>query len=133
MRVAGSVFCIESHKIQQLDDALAPLLSLAQAVNYQRFFDYISYSHSRIERRVRVLKNDLHIATRPPHLCGRKRKKIAPVESYFSRCRFDEPQNAAARRRFAAARLSNKPEGFSAPDRKAYVIDRANHFPAPAQ
>src|SRR5436190_23527230 len=89
----------------------------------ERLLDNLTRPHPRVERRVRILKHDLHVASRFAQPPARKCEHIFPSKTDVAGRRFDEPQQAAARRRLAAARFADQPERFALFDREAHVVD----------
>ena len=65
----------------------------------QRFLDDLPGAHPRIQRRIRILKDDLHVAAHLPHARPRGGEDLFAPEPDFTRCRVDQPEDAAARRR----------------------------------
>jgi hypothetical protein len=62
VRIAVHVFATEPDPLQQLLDTLARLGgSIHDAVDAQRFADDASHRHTRVQRRVGVLEDDLHL------------------------------------------------------------------------
>ena len=57
--------------VQQLLHPLLPLRAVGQAVNEQRLADDVADGHPRIERRIRVLENNLHFLRRSARICWR--------------------------------------------------------------
>ena len=76
MRVAPHVFRPEAHEAKQLDDAVGPLLRVADAVDEQRLADDVEQRHPRVERRERILEDHLHLAPQEPQLALRDRRHV---------------------------------------------------------
>ena len=55
---------------------------------------------------------------------AREREHVFAAEPHLARRRLDQPQDAAAGRRLAAARLADQPERLALLDREAHVVDR---------
>jgi hypothetical protein len=124
VRVALEVCRVQADELEQLADAAATLVSIAEAVNDQRFLDDLTCPHPRVQRRVWVLKDDLHVAPRLPHLARGQREHLAAAESHVAGGRLDEPKHASPRRRLAASRFAHQPERFAFNDAEAHVVDR---------
>src|SRR6185312_15786529 len=109
---------------EQFRDARPARRPVADAVNDERLFDDLTRAHARVERRVRILKHDLHVAARTAHAAAREREDVFAAEPHGSRRRFDQTQQAASGRRLAAAGLADEPERLAAVDREADAVDR---------
>ncbi len=103
-------------------------------MNHERFFDDVADAHARVERGVRILEDDLHLATRLAQAIAGEAQHVFPLKANFSRCRFDEPQDAAAGGRLATAGFTDQAERFAGIDREADPVDGANGCrPSPAE
>ena len=73
--------------------------------------------HARVERRERILEDDLHLA---PQLAQRRARRATstslPSNSTLARRRLDEAEDRAARRRLAAARFADEAERLAGRD-----------------
>src|SRR5580765_1829036 len=67
VRVALEMRRIEANEVEELCHAGAPGVAIAELVDDQRFLDDLPRAHPRVERRIRILKYDLHVAPRLPH------------------------------------------------------------------
>src|SRR5262249_54090614 len=102
-------------------------------VHRQGFGNDLPHRHARIERAVRVLEDDLHLAADRPQIVVAQLREIAPLEDHFAARRALELENAAAGRRLAAARLAHEPEGLAALEREAHAAHGANQPQAAAE
>jgi hypothetical protein len=66
VRVTIHVIGVEADFAQQLRHALAPRFLRARAVNHQRLAHDVAHFETRIQTRVRVLKDDLHLGAHVP-------------------------------------------------------------------
>src|SRR5262249_58407646 len=97
----------EPHDLGQFGDALARGYDVpVEAVHADGFGDDLADRHARVERAVRILKDDLHPAPERPQLGGAERDEIAAVEEHAAGRRPLELNQAAAGGRFAASRLA---------------------------
>ena len=67
---------VEADELEQLPHARAPLGARADAVNDERLLDDRADAHARIERRVRILEDDLKMPPRAPQLARRQRAHV---------------------------------------------------------
>ena len=68
VRVTVAVLGIEADEPEEFGDPLGPLLPLPAAVDAQRFGHDVTDRHPRVERRERILEDDLHLTSqRPQH------------------------------------------------------------------
>ena len=100
---------IEPDQLEQVRDARAALRACADAVDYQRLLDDRTDAHPRVQRRVGVLEDDLHIAPRLAHARAREGEDILSLEPDLPGRRLDESQDAPSGRCLPAARLADEP------------------------
>ena len=89
----------------------------------QRLGDDVAYPHARVERRVRVLEDDLHVAPQALHLGAPRHHHVQAVEHDSSGGRLGEPQDHASGGRLAAAALPYQTEGLALFDGERDVVD----------
>ena len=87
----------EADGAQQLVDALLALVAAVAAVDAQRLADDVAHGHARVQRRVRVLEDDLHLAPHVAHLAAVERRDVAAVEEDLPARRLDELDDRARR------------------------------------
>ena len=89
----------------------------------QPLADAVADRRPRVERRERVLEDDLHPA--PVRLQGRALQPgdVRPVEQDLARRRVDEPEQQPADGRLAAARLADEAERLAPADLEAHAVD----------
>ena len=95
-------------------------------VDLHRVADDRAHPLARVERRVRILEDHLHLA---PQRSQRARAEIADVpavEDDPARRRLVEADDRPAERRFAAARLADETERLALPHGEADVVDRVD-------
>ena len=109
--------------MKQFRDALAPLGARAESMNDERLLDDLARPHARVQRRVGILKDDLHVAPRGAQPFGGEREHVLAVEPHRPARRFDQPEQAAAGRGLAAARLANQPERLALVDAEAHIVN----------
>jgi hypothetical protein len=103
VRVTQDMRRLQADQLEQLGDASPPLRGAAEAVDDQRLLDDLTYTHARIERRVRILKDHLHVAPSHAHPLGRKLQNVLPAKEHFTGCRFNQAQDAAPGRALSAS------------------------------
>ena len=70
MRIARRMLGLQSDQREQLRDTLCERAPAQNATHQQRLADALADRHFRIERRIRVLKDDLHITLRVAQRSG---------------------------------------------------------------
>jgi len=108
VRVAVAVLGIESTSARS--SRTFAFLSPPHSVDHQGLGDDRRDRHARVERRVRVLENDLHALAIPAQIAIGDRQQIDAVELDRARRGLDEAQHAATDRRLARTRLPHQPE-----------------------
>ena len=93
----------ESDGFHQLANAIALVIPRRQPERLDRLRDDLPDGHARIERRVGILKNHLHVLPRAAELRSRELRDVDVPEHDAAARRFDEAQNRAAERRLSAA------------------------------
>ena len=78
------VAAIEADQPIEFLYALHSGLGVSHLVDDQRLLDDLPHAHAWIERRVRILKHDLHLPPRPPHLIARIREHVLASEQHFA-------------------------------------------------
>ena len=82
-------------------------------VNAHRFGDDLRRRHARIERRIGILKHELHIAPDRDHFRLFHLRQIFSVEQHFSGSRLIQLRNRAYDGRFSAARFADESQRFA--------------------
>src|SRR5262249_3650334 len=126
VRVALEVGRVQPDEVEEFGDAHLALRACADAVDDQRFFDNLPRPHARVQRRVRILKDDLHVAARlaQPRPC--ELEHVLPAKPYLSGSRLDQPEHAASGRGLATSRFADQPERLPFLDREADVVNGEN-------
>ena len=83
VRIPRELRPVEPDQLEQLRDARTSLRLAPDAVDDQRLFDDVADPHPRIERRVRILKDDLHVAARLAHARPGERQDVLALEPDF--------------------------------------------------
>src|SRR6185436_17217106 len=97
MWVAGGVLRQQADLLEQLAHArLALRLVADDAVHLERLGDDLADGHARVERRIRVLEDHLHLAPHAAQLARRERRDVDALEPDAAARRPLEQQHAAA-------------------------------------
>src|SRR5439155_23277839 len=125
IRIASHVVRAQADGLQQLDDALFELPpGLGQSVNDQGFADDRADIHARIERGIRVLKDDLDVAAQQAEFAGPELPDILAFKMNLARGRFDQAKHAASGGGFAATGFADQAKRFAAVDMKIDAVHR---------
>src|SRR4029079_18192136 len=89
-----------------------------------RLLDDVADRHPRIERRVRILEHDLHLAPHPAQVLAAERRQLLAVEEHGAAGRLGQLEDAIAGRRLARAGLADDAERLAWSDLEADVVDR---------
>ena len=93
-----------------------------------RLTDQLHDVLSGVQRRERILEDDLHIRAKLAHLTIFVFGDILAVEDDLSAGRFDELEDRSAGRGLSAAGFTDDPQGRSAFDAETYIVYRVK-FP----
>ena len=126
MRKAVVVLGREADPLQQVLHFAPQLAALGDALQAQRFADDLADPLARVQRGVGVLKDHLQLAPQRSHRSARKAGDLAALEADRARCRLEQLQHGAAKRRLARARLADQPERFAGLDREADPVHGAD-------
>src|SRR5579884_2172200 len=124
VRVAVVVLGVQADALEQL--LHAPLAVLLRVVDRERLRDDLPHALPRVERRVRILEDDLHLAADRPQRALAEMGDVAPVEPHDARGRLEQPDDEARGRRLAATRLADDPERLAAAHGQGDVLDRVH-------
>ena len=93
-------------------------------MDLQRLADDVADRHARVERGVRILKDDLHLFAQRTQFRPAQRGDVAAVERDAAGGRVGEPQDARARGRLARARFADQAQRLAATDVEVDAVDR---------
>jgi hypothetical protein len=117
------MFGSQPHRLQELHHTLLPLLAVGgQLVDHQGLPDDRAHRHPGIQRRVRVLEDDLHFLAQGPERALVERGDVLVLEPDLARRRLDEPENGPPGGRLAAARLADQPQRLAGQDLERHVV-----------
>src|SRR4030095_16002791 len=107
-------------------DVFGLLRRAADAVRYWRFADDVDHAHPRIERRIGILEDHLHLELLLAGRLGRESdKRRAAPESHACGKR-EQPYRATAQRRLPATRFADEPDHLAGRDAEVDRIDRVH-------
>src|SRR5690348_12215129 len=113
----------QTNTLEQVGHALLAFRPRASTVNDQRLLDDVAGRHARIERRVRILVDHLHLLAIREHL---HRIEFGNVFAAYldAPCgRFQQLQQGSPDGRFAAAALAHQAERFTTIDVERHAVD----------
>jgi hypothetical protein len=93
-------------------------------VDQQPLGDDVAHRHARVQRRVRVLEDDLHVAAQRLQLVAAQVEDILAVEKDRAFSGWDQAQDGARDGGFAAAGFPHQAEGFALAHGEADIIHR---------
>src|SRR5437867_3365176 len=99
VRVLGA----ESDCSEQLGHALPAFVAAIEVVHAQRLGHDLAHRHARVQRRVRILEDDLQLASYVAHLATTEPRDVLAVEDDLARRRLEQLDDRPAERRLAAA------------------------------
>jgi hypothetical protein len=112
--------------LQQRFDPTTLLGALREAVNLDPLGDDRADAHPRVQRRIGILKDDLHGAAHASELGGGEREDVLAVEADLARRRLDQPEQAAPKRGLSATGLADDAQGLPCADLQVDTFDGAN-------
>src|SRR5215468_9593230 len=124
---------VEPDKVQQVGYAIAAAVDGHDIMQGQWLADELLDGHTRIERRIRVLKNDLRLAPMGSQLFFIEFENAAALEPNVAGHRLDQPQDQTADGGLAAARFSDKCERGAGLHAKVDAVDRLHGRDRPSE
>src|ERR1700730_5836028 len=127
VRIASELVRLQADGLEQMYDTLFKLPpGFRQLVNDQGFANDRADVHARIERCIRVLKDNLDVAAQRSKLTSIQPSDILAFKMDLARSRFDQAKHATAGGRFTAAGFADQPEGIAAVDSEIDTVDGMN-------
>src|SRR5262249_31330479 len=126
VREAVVVLRRQAHGLQELLHACLALAGVAEPVDLHRIADDRADALSRVQRGVRILEDDLHLAPQRPERRAPQPTDVVALEDDLPRSGLEQPDDGAAERRFPAARLADQAERLALLHREADVVDRVD-------
>src|SRR5262245_10215614 len=90
----------------------------------ERFLDDLARAHPRVQRRIRILKHDLHVTPGLAHPLARKGEYVVVTKPDVAAGRLDQSEDAAAGRGLAAAGFADQSECLPLLNAEAHIVDR---------
>ena len=94
----------------------------ADMMDVQAFHHRFADRHARVERGIRILENDLHVAAHDLQFLGLEGEDILAVEMDRAAGRLDQAQHGAPDGGLSAARFAHQPQGLALADKEADVV-----------
>jgi hypothetical protein len=123
--IATSMLLSKSDLLEQVGDAYSGRRPLGQPMDTESLPDDCTDRQPGVERRIRVLKNDLHATSKAAELDRTKGQHIRAVELNLSRRRLDETQRAPTSGRFTTSRFPDKCQSLAAIQRECDSVHGA--------
>ena len=122
MRIAVDVLGVQSNDVEKLADALNALLLGAHAMNGHGLGDDLTDGHTRVERSIGVLEDELHLATHVLDLVLAHLGNVFALEEHLTGSRLGQTHDSAASGGLTATRLTNQTKGLARINLKRDVI-----------
>ena len=119
VRIAVVVLGVEPDPLEQLLDARFSTSPRRDAVEPQRVADDLADALARVQRRVGVLEDHLHLAAQRLQLAALQADDLLAVEAHRARRRLEQLQDRAAQGGLAAARLADQAQRLALVDRRS--------------
>ena len=126
MRIAPGMFGQQADDFEKLAAARRLRLGVADLVHAQRLGQDLAHGHSRIERGVGILKNDLHVPAQTAHLVLVEVCDLLALEAHRAPGGIHQAQDQASGGRLAAAGFADQRQRLAAGDLEADVLDGAH-------
>ena len=113
VRIAVDVLGVQTDDVQQLADALDTLFLCTHAMNGHGLRNNFADGHTRVERSIGVLEDELHLATHILDLVLAHLGNVFALEEHFACRRLGQAHDGAARRGLTATRLADQAKGLA--------------------
>jgi hypothetical protein len=124
VRVAAHHVGAEAHLREDVGDHHVGLAAVSsEPEDGDALADDLAHGHVRVQRRVRILKDDLHAAAERAELLLGHLRDFPAVEEDAPRGGLDEAEDRAAERALSAARLAHEAERLAAADVERGAVD----------
>lgn len=124
MRIAVDVLGVEADDVQQFLDPLGPLAARnGVRVDAEGLADDVSDRHTRIQRGVRILEDDLDVTAQLAHLRSPEVGGVTPLEGDRPGGRWLEGHQQPSQGGLSAAGLPDDTEGLAGVEIEAHTVD----------
>jgi len=128
----ASVVGPQADELEQLGDPGGALFPRQRAVVHdERKRDDLFDRLPLVQRRVRILEDDLHLAAEPPQLAARDPEEVGRLEVDAARGGFVETEQEPGECRLPRARLADEADGLAAGEHERDVVDRLDDAARP--
>jgi hypothetical protein len=114
---------VEAHRVEGLADLGLVLLAAAPPPDPQRLGQDVAHLPPRVQRRDRVLEDELEAGADLPQALARQAGQVLPVEAHPTRRGRRQLDDRLAGRRLAAARLADEAERLALADVEGHARD----------
>src|SRR5690606_29080714 len=104
---------IQTHRVHDVLDAVAPRLALVEAVDRERLADDLPHAHARVQAREGVLEDHLHPATEASEFAALELRELGTGEVHSAVRRPVELEDGATGGGLAATGLTHEPQRFA--------------------
>src|SRR5581483_4783031 len=122
---------VEADRLEQVADAALAVAARPLAVDEHRLLDDLPDRHARVERRVRILEDDLHLLAQLAQVVPARRRQLVAHEADGAAGRLQQLQDAVPGRRLAGAGLADEPERLALRDLERDAVDRLHMVDRP--
>ena len=126
MRIAVELLGRNADRAGNPQHALVQLILRELEVRNQRLLQQLANGHARIQRGIRILKDQLHVAAFLAHGFRVERAEVFTLEVDFAFRRLNQAQNGSAGCGFAAAGFADQAERFFFVNRQGDILDGAD-------
>ena len=123
MRVERRGIGGEPDLFKEIRNPLTAVLPGADVVEVERLADDVADAHARVEARIGILEDDLHLAAQRLECARIQAGDIPAVELNGTRGRLHQPQYGAAERRLARSRLADEADDLTGTDAERDAVD----------
>src|SRR5207247_5832696 len=122
-RIPVPQLAAQADLVEERHDLRVELAAARQAVKAKWLADDLAARHARVQRRVRVLEDHVHLAPQWPHLPAREVGHLDTADPDPTRRRLAEADDAVRDRRLAGAGLADEAEHLARANRERDPVD----------
>ena len=126
--LVGKAVVVLGGEADRLEQLLHPLaaLGLVVPVDLERRSDDRADALARVQARVGILEDHLHVPPQGPERPGAELRDVSALEDDRALRRLEQPDDRAAERRFAAAGLADEADRLPRAHGEGHVVDGVN-------